>query len=144
MVVDTGNYYRSRDGQIAGIEAGLPESEWVAHVLGHRVVKAFNNIAAPSLATRGLPSGAPGRVALSIAGDEPQAKELVLRLVDAIGFDGIDGGSLAESWRQQPGGPAYCRDLDARALKTALEAADASQRAAYRAQADEAARPYLK
>src|SRR4051812_27426828 len=69
VVVDTGNYYPSRDGRIAEIEEGLPESAWVARVLGVAVVKAFNNIGAESLATRGLPAGTPGRVALSVAGN---------------------------------------------------------------------------
>jgi predicted dinucleotide-binding enzyme len=143
VVVDTGNYYPSRDGRIAEIEDDLTDSEWVARVLGVPVVKAFNNIVAPSLATRGVPAGTPGRVCLSVAGDQPRAKELVLGLVDALGFDGIDAGSLAESWRQQPGAPAYCRDLDAEGLEAALAQADAGQIAGYRAQADEAARPYF-
>jgi 8-hydroxy-5-deazaflavin:NADPH oxidoreductase len=143
VVVDTGNYYPSRDGRIAEIEDGLAESEWVARVLGVPVVKAFNNIVAPSLATRGVPAGTPGRVCLSVAGDDPRAKEAVLGLLDALGFDGIDAGSLADSWRQQPGSPAYCRDLDADGLSAALAQADAGQIARYRAEADEAARPYF-
>src|SRR5215212_7216989 len=77
VVVDTGNYYPSRDGRIAEIEGGLAESEWVARVLGRPVVKAFNNIVADSLATRGLPAGAPGRICLSVAGDEERAKQVV-------------------------------------------------------------------
>jgi predicted dinucleotide-binding enzyme len=143
VVVDTGNYYPSRDGRIAEIEDGLAESEWVARVLGVPVVKAFNNIIAPSLATRGVPAGTPGRVCLSVAGDDPRAKEGVLGLLDALGFDGIDAGSLADSWRQQPGSPAYCRDLDADELSTALAQADAGEIARHRAEADEAARPYF-
>jgi predicted dinucleotide-binding enzyme len=143
VVVDTGNYYPSRDGRIAEIEDGLAESEWVARVLGVPVVKAFNNIVAPSLATRGVPAGTPGRVCLSVAGDDPRAKEAVLGLLDALGFDGIDAGSLADSWRQQPGSPAYCRDLDADELSTALAQADAGEIARHRAEADEAARPYF-
>ena len=143
VVVDTGNYYPSRDGRIAGIEDGLAESEWVARVLGVRVVKAFNNIVAPSLATRGVPAGTPGRVCLSVAGDDPRGKAAVLGLLDALGFDGIDAGSLADSWRQQPGSPAYCRDLDADGLSAALAQADAGETARYRAEADEAARPYF-
>jgi hypothetical protein len=143
VVVDTGNYYPSRDGRIAEIEDGLAESEWVARVLGVQVVKAFNNIVAPSLATRGLPAGTPGRVCLSVAGDDARAKEVVLRLLDALGFDGIDAGPLAGSWRQQPGSPAYCRDLDADGLSAALAQADAGEIARYRAEADEAARPYF-
>jgi 8-hydroxy-5-deazaflavin:NADPH oxidoreductase len=143
VVVDTGNYYPSRDGRIAEIEDGFAESEWVARVLGVPVVKAFNNIVAPSLATRGVPAGTPGRVCLSVAGDDPRAKAVVLGLLDALGFDGIDAGSLADSWRQQPGSPAYCRDLDADRLSAALVQADAGEIARYRAEADEAARPYF-
>ena len=112
-------------------------------MLDRPVVKAFNNIAANSLATRGVPAGTPGRICLSVAGDDPRAKELVLGLIDALGFDGIDAGTLADSWRQQPGTPAYCRDLDADGLKAALAQADAGQIADYRAQADEAARAYF-
>src|SRR5215212_6338988 len=143
VVVDTGNYYPSRDGRIADVEDGLAESAWVARVLGVPVVKAFNNIVAHSLATRGVPAGTPGRVALSVAGDDARAKAVVLGLIDALGFDGLDAGSLADSWRQQPGTPAYCRDLDANGLRVALEQADADQIARYRAGADEAARAYF-
>jgi hypothetical protein len=67
----------------------------------------------------------------------------VLRLIDALGFDGINAGTLADSWRQQPGTPADCRDLDVNGLKAALAIADASQLATYRAQADEVARAYF-
>jgi predicted dinucleotide-binding enzyme len=143
VVIDTGNYYPSRDGRIAEIEDGLAESEWVARVLGVPVVKAFNNIIAPSLASRGLPSSARGRVCLSVAGDDPRAKKMVLGLVNALGFDGIDAGTLADSWRQQPGTPAYCRDLDTDGLKAALAQADIALVARYRAEADEAARAYF-
>lgn len=143
VVVDTGNYYPSRDGRIAQLEGGLTESSWVAQVLGRPVVKAFNNIVAHSLATRGVPAGTPGRISLSVAGDDVRAKQVVLGLVEALGFDGLDAGPLADSWRQQPGTPAYCRDLDVAGLKTALAQADAARAAHYRAQADEAARAYF-
>ncbi len=74
-----------------------------------------------------------GRIALSVAGDSADAKATVLRLVDDLGFDPVDGGGLDDSWRQQPGTPAYCRDLDAPALRRALAEADRSRIAAYRA-----------
>jgi predicted dinucleotide-binding enzyme len=143
VIVDTGNYYPSRDGRIAEIDGGLTDSEWVARVLGVPVVKAFNNIVVDSLATRGAPTGTLGRICLSAAGDDPHAKELVLGLIDALGFDGIDAGTLADSWRQQPGAPAYCQDLDENGLRAALARADAGQIADYRAHADEVARPYF-
>jgi len=144
VIVDTCNYYPSRDGRISEIDNGLTDSEWVAQVLGRPVVKAFNNITAPSLGSRGMPAGAQGRVCLSVAGDDPVAKQLVLRLIEELGFDGVDSGSLAESWRQQPGAPAYCRDLDRAALSAALAEPDATGIAQRRRVADEQARPFFE
>jgi len=123
-VVDTGNYYpKQRDGRIAEIEAGLPESRWVEEQLGRPVIKVFNNIYAKHLQEKGLPKGAPGRIALPVAGDDAAAKAIVLQLVEALGFDAVDAGGLAESWRQQPGTPVYGTDLDAAGVKRALAAA---------------------
>ena len=71
VVVDTGNYYpRQRDGRIEAIEAGLPESRWVEQQIGRPVIKAFNNIYARHLFEFGRPAGAPGRIALRVAGDD--------------------------------------------------------------------------
>lgn len=113
VVVDTGNYYpRERDGRIAAIEEGLPESRWVEQQLGHPVVKAFNNIFADHLGGSGKPAGASGRVALPVSGDDPGAKQVVMRLIDELGFDAVNAGSLDESWRQQPGSPVYTTDRD--------------------------------
>ena len=144
VVVDTGNYYPARDGRIEAIEAGLTDSEWVAHVLDRPVAKAFNNILAESLNSRGEPRGARGRVCLSVAGDDPTAKQVVLRLFDELGFDGLDAGLLAESWRQQPGTPAYCMDLDQTALQAALSKSDAAGIARRRAAANEQAGPFFE
>ena len=108
VVIDTGNYYpQQRDGRIEAIESGTTESRWVADVLGRPVVKAFNNIFADDLLDTGRPAGAGDRRALPVAGDDPQAKQVVLGLLDEIGFDGVDAGGLDESWRQQPGTPSY-------------------------------------
>ena len=60
------------------------------------------------------------------------AKIAVLRLVDEVGFDPVDCGDLDDSWRQQPGTPAYRQDLDATALQRALAEADRSRIAEYR------------
>ncbi|RYG38478.1 NADP oxidoreductase [bacterium] len=144
VVVDTGNYYPARDGRIAEIDGGLTDSGWVAEVLGRPVVKAFNNIFAASLATGGLPAGTPDRICLSVAGDDVQAKGIVVGLLDELGFDGIDAGPLAESWRQQPGTPAYCQDLNRADLEAALAKADAAQVPAYRAEANEAVRSFFE
>jgi len=98
------------------------------------VIKAFNNIYASSLLEKGAPRGTQGRIALSVAGDSQEAKATVLRLVDDLGFDPVDGGDLDDSWRQQTGTPAYCKDLDAAALRRALAEADRSLVADYRAE----------
>lgn len=121
VVVDTGNYYpRQRDGRIDAIEAGLPESQWVAQQLGRPVIKAFNNIYAKHLLEYGRPAGTPDRIALPVAGDDPAAKDVVMRLVDALGFDPVDAGGLDESWRQQPMTPVYGSDRDAEGVRRAL------------------------
>jgi 8-hydroxy-5-deazaflavin:NADPH oxidoreductase len=134
VVVDTGNYYpQQRDGRIDGIEEGATESRWVANQLGRPVVKAFNNIYAQHLLERGKRSGSPGRIALPVAGDDTRAKEVVIRLLDQLGFDGVDAGSLDESWRQQPGTPVYGTDLDAEGVQKALQEASRERPAAFRA-----------
>lgn len=119
-VVDTGNYFPGfRDEPIAAIEAGMPESQWVAAQLGRPVIKAFNSIMAISLDEEQR-QGEPERIALPVAGDDTETKRKVMRLVNDVGFDYVDAGSLAESWRQQPGTPAYCTNLNADSLRSAL------------------------
>jgi 8-hydroxy-5-deazaflavin:NADPH oxidoreductase len=124
VVVDTGNYYpRQRDGRIEAIEAGLPESQWVAQQLSRPVIKAFNNIYARHLLELGRSKGAAGRIALPVAGDDKAAKAIVLKLIDELGFDGVDAGRLDESWQQQPGTPVYTKDFDAEGVRRALSQA---------------------
>ena len=134
VVVDTGNYYpRQRDGRIDGIEAGLTESRWVARQLNRPVIKAFNNIYAEHLLKLGKPKGAPGRIALPVAGDDERAKAIVLQLVDELGFDGVESGSFDESWRQQPGTPVYAKDFDAAGVRRALSEASRERKPEWRA-----------
>jgi len=136
VVVDTGNYYpQQRDGRIDAVEAGMTESGWVAQQLGRPVIKAFNNIYARHLLERGQPAGTPGRIALPVAGDDERAKAVVLRLVDELGFDGVDAGGLDESWRQQPGTPVYTTDLDAAGVRRALSEARSERTSEWRATA---------
>ena len=132
-IVDTGNYYPQRDGHIAAIEGGTTESRWTSDHLGHPVVKAFNNIRAQHLLEHGKPAGTPGRIALPVAGDDPRTKQIVLDLVDDLGFDPVDAGSIDDSWRQQPGTPAYGTDLDRDALVGALAAASPERPPDFRA-----------
>jgi 8-hydroxy-5-deazaflavin:NADPH oxidoreductase len=134
VVVDTGNYYpQQRDGRIDAIESGTPESRWTSEQLRRPVVKAFNNIYARHLLEKGMPKGAPGRIALPVAGDDRRAKDVVIRLLDQLGFDGVDAGSLDESWRQQPDTPVYGTDFDAAGVKKGLSEAKPERTDAFRA-----------
>lgn len=137
IVIDTGNYYpRHRDGKIEGIENGLLESRWVEKQLGHPVIKAFNNIYAEHLANRGKPPGSPDRIALPVSGDDAKTRQLVMDLVNDMGFDPVDAGGLDESWRQQPGTPVYATDLDAAGVRRALAQASPERKPEWRATPD--------
>ncbi|MCW2039311.1 NADPH-dependent F420 reductase [Xanthomonas campestris] len=120
VLVDTSNYFPGRDKLIPAIEEGMVESQWVEQQIGHPVIKAFNNQLAYTQAHEGKPAGTPGRIALSVYGEDAAAKKLIVGLINDLGFDGVDAGPLAESWRQQPGTPAYCTELAVPELIEAL------------------------
>jgi predicted dinucleotide-binding enzyme len=141
VVVDTGNYYpngnaeygREADGFIEEIEEGMPESRWVEAQLNHAVIKVFNSIMADDLMHRGRPKGDVTRVALPVAGDDQAAKAAVIAVVDELGFDVVDVGSLDESWRQQPGTPVYVQNLNIEELKRGLSKANPERSPEWRA-----------
>ncbi|WHU04300.1 NAD(P)-binding domain-containing protein [Sphingomonas sp. NIBR02145] len=123
ILIDTSNYFPARDQTIPAIEGGMVESLWVERQIGRPIIKAFNNLLAYTQAHEGQPAGTPGRIAMSVYGDDTEAKNRVIGLIDDLGFDGIDAGPLEESWRQQPGTPAYCTELTAPELRKALDRA---------------------
>ncbi|WDF69216.1 NAD(P)-binding domain-containing protein [Sphingobacterium oryzagri] len=131
VVMDTSNYYPFRDGEIIELEQ-LSESEYISKILDRPIVKVFNNMLEGTLKHKGKPAGSLARVAISIAGDNPEHKKVVAQLVDVTGFDTVDGGSLSESWRQQPGTPAYCTELNEAELKQALANAEKGKAPAIR------------
>lgn len=124
IVVDTSNYYPGRDDKIEEIEDGMVESIWVSNQLGRPIIKAFNNLLAYTLENEGTPEGASERIAMAVAGDNVKHKQIIMDVVNQIGFDTVDGGSLSDSWRQQPGTPAYCTELTTDELTKALEKAN--------------------
>ena len=134
IVIDTGNYYpQQRDGLISDIEGGTTESRWVSNHIGHPVVKAFNGIYSVNLIEKARPAGAPDRMALPVAGDDPAAKKVVMDLIEQLGFSAVDAGTIDESWRQQPGTPVYGLVADAEAVRAALAAAQNARSAQWRA-----------
>lgn len=131
-VIDTGNYYpRERDGRIEPIEAGKAEARWVADTIGRPVVKVFNSINYRPLGQDGRPKGAAGRIALPVSGDDPVAKAKVIALLDELGFDAVDNGGLDESWRHQPGTPAYGTSGDVDTTKRLLAEASPERTAKF-------------
>lgn len=120
IVVDTSNYYPFRDADIEEIKNGKVESVWVSEQLGRPVIKTFNNLLAETFANGGKEAGVKDRIAMAVAGDNAEAKKVIAGLVNDAGFDAVDSGSLSESWRHQPGTPAYCTELDVEDLKQAL------------------------
>ncbi|PRY32325.1 NADPH-dependent F420 reductase [Pseudosporangium ferrugineum] len=108
-VIDTMNYYPQRDGRMAELDSNRFTSSQLVqqHLAGSRVVKAFNNITSISLANRARPAGDPDRSGLPVAGDDPAAKAQVTALLDTLGYDAVDIGTLADSWRSEPATPVY-------------------------------------
>jgi predicted dinucleotide-binding enzyme len=119
VVLDTSNYYATRDGHLPALDAGeLTTSELVQqHLAGAKIVKAFNNISDHHIPALARPVGVADRTALPIAGDDPQAKTAAAELISRLGFDTVDAGPLTESWRFEPEtdpyAVPYCADPDA-------------------------------
>lgn len=124
VVIDTSNYYPGRDGAIKEVDDGKPESVWVSEQIGRPVIKAWNAVLAATLANKGQPAGSSTRIALPVAGGDTHAETIAQDLVEETGFIALAAGNLEDSWRQQPGTPAYCTELTLPQLKLALAAAD--------------------
>ncbi|MEU4238263.1 NAD(P)-binding domain-containing protein [Actinoplanes sp. NPDC026619] len=109
VVLDTNNYYPQRDGNVPELDEGLATSAEVEQrfLTGAKLVKVFNNIFFKHLGNLARPQGDAERTSLTIAGDDAAAKLVATEFLDAIGYDAVDAGPLSESWRFEPGQPAY-------------------------------------
>ena len=123
-IIDTSNYYPARDQRIDSIEEGQVESLWVKQQLGRTFAKAWNAIGSHSFETNGKPAGNSNRIAIPIAADRDSDRKITMQLVDETGFDAFDTGSLADSWRQQPGAPVYCTDLTMQEIQAVIDTAE--------------------
>lgn len=124
IFIDATNYIPQRDGAITEIDNGMPSSAWVSLQLGHSVVKAFNSIIASEIVTEGRPIKDKERIALPVAGNDRKARQDIMNLVGLLGFTAYDAGLLSDSWRQQPGTPAYCTDAKLNELPGLLSRAN--------------------
>jgi predicted dinucleotide-binding enzyme len=123
VVIDTNNYYPQRDGHFDELDSDRTTSSELlqAHLSGARVVKAFNAIVWTRLRDDGHPSGDSERIGIPISGDDDAAKQTVAQLMDQIGFDAVDAGTLAEGGRKhQAGGAAYTEGLPTAELRARL------------------------
>jgi predicted dinucleotide-binding enzyme len=109
IVIDMMNYYPVREGQIDVLDRGeMTSSEMVQrHLSGSKIIKALHNQDAPHLLINARLNDKTGRTTLPVSGDDADAKWTVITFLEKIGYDAIDAGSLAESWRVEPGSPIY-------------------------------------
>jgi 8-hydroxy-5-deazaflavin:NADPH oxidoreductase len=125
IVIDTNNYYPQRDGHFEELDSDRTTSSELlqAHLPGARVVKAFNAIQWMRLRDDGRPAGDPERLGIPISGEDDEAKQTVAALIDQIGFDPVDAGTLAKGGRKhQTGAPAYTQGLPTAELRARLAA----------------------
>lgn len=119
IVLDTGNPYPERDGQMA-VEArrkgtGVASVEYLP---GVRLVRAFNAINSGDLRSEAHRKGAP--IAIPLAADDPQALQVAEQLVKDAGFAPVVVGGLAKAREFDVGTPVYTRLMTEPQLRTAL------------------------
>jgi predicted dinucleotide-binding enzyme len=123
LVIDTNNYYPQRDGHFPELDDGSTTSSELlqAHLPDARVVKAFNAIVWTNLRDAGRPAGDPERLGVPLSGDDEQAKRTVAELIDELGFDPVDAGTLAQGGRKhQVDAPAYTKGVPTSELHSLL------------------------
>lgn len=125
IVVDAMNYWPPVDGHIAAVDADARTTSEInaARNPAARVVKSFNHIGYHEMEDDSMDAGSPLRRAIAVVGDDPEARAVVARLIDDIGFDAVDGGPLANGRALEPGHPAFGRELSASELTRLVEPA---------------------
>src|SRR5207302_10921247 len=122
IVIDAMNAY-SAAGRPVDLGDETSSEEVAKRIPKARLVKAFNTMGWKTLETGSRPVGE-DRLVIFLAGDDPQAKSVVAKLIGEIGFAPIDTGSLREGGRPpQPGSPIYGPPLTARQARDLLRRA---------------------
>jgi predicted dinucleotide-binding enzyme len=126
IVIDAMNPYTA-EGDVSDLNGSTSSEETLKQLSGSRLVKAFNTIYYRRLAAEGR-TNVPieDRQAIFVASDDEEAKAIVMKLIEQIGFAPVDTGSLREGGkRQEPGSPIYNRPLTGRQAKSQLALAAA-------------------
>jgi predicted dinucleotide-binding enzyme len=120
IVLDAGNPYPSRDGDMAVRDrergTGVASAEYLP---GVRLVRAFNAINSGPLLREGFRK--PERLGIPLASNDPAAMQTAAQLVSDAGFDPVPVGDLSRAREFDYGTPVYVRGMTARELKRALK-----------------------
>lgn len=143
LVIDAMNYWWEADGFPHEFTDPLTTSSELvqSHLPRSRVVKAFNHMGYVDLENEALPSGHAGRKAIGLAGDNTDDLEIVAGIIDALGFDPVIAGTLADGVRLEPGTESFGADVDAAHLREMISQFASSQRGRRRASAWAARNP---
>jgi len=124
-VIDAMNYWAPIDGTITDFEDGVRgSSEVVQEFLAEsNVVKTLNHIGYHDLESDGAEPGTPGRRALAVAGDDPEARTRTAEFLGRLGYDAVDAGPLAAGRVFQPGTAIFNGPHTAAAIRALLNEA---------------------
>lgn len=121
VVVDAMNYWAPTDGTLPEFEGAPSSSEVIAvRLAGARLVRGFNHMGYHQIDGDARPKGDPDRRAMALAGDDADARALVARFIDRIGFDPVDAGPLANAGSFAIGTPVFGAGMNQKELKAAL------------------------